>query len=114
MSSQTSTPGFGLSSPATSPQLAKSAGLIVVAGMVFATPITTLFANAYSAVPGKLDLTVSLTRIMFPFLLLVAALTVSNVATADGRPVLAANPVTGEFLVIYRPTAQSLRAQLVR
>ena len=47
-------------------------GVIVIAGMVFATPITTLFASAYSAVPGKLELTVSLTRIMFPFLLLVA------------------------------------------
>jgi len=47
-------------------------GVIVLVGMVFATPITTLFAGAYSAVPGKLELTVSLTRIMFPFLLLVA------------------------------------------
>jgi len=47
-------------------------GVIVIAGMLFATPITTLFASAYSAVPGKLELTVSLTRIMFPFLLLVA------------------------------------------
>lgn len=47
-------------------------GVVVVGGMVFATPITTLFASAYSAVPGKLELTVSLTRIMFPFLMLVA------------------------------------------
>jgi putative peptidoglycan lipid II flippase len=50
-------------------------GVIVIAGMLFATPITTLFASAYSGVPGKLELTVSLTRIMFPFLLLVAVAT---------------------------------------
>ncbi len=50
-------------------------GLIVAAGMVFAEPITTAFAGAYAEVPGKLELTVSLTRIMFPFLALVAVAT---------------------------------------
>jgi putative peptidoglycan lipid II flippase len=50
-------------------------GLIVAAGMVFAVPITTAFASAYADVPGKLELTVSLTRIMFPFLVLVAVAT---------------------------------------
>jgi putative peptidoglycan lipid II flippase len=46
--------------------------VVVVIGMVFAGPITTLFAREYAAVPGKLDLTVQLTRLMFPFLTLVA------------------------------------------
>ncbi len=50
-------------------------GLIVVAGMVFSVPITTAFASAYAEIPGKLELTVSLTRIMFPFLALVAVAT---------------------------------------
>ncbi|MGE5200136.1 MAG: murein biosynthesis integral membrane protein MurJ [Rhodospirillaceae bacterium] len=50
-------------------------GLIVVAGMAFAGPITTAFAGAYAAVPGKLELTTSLTRIMFPFLAMVAVAT---------------------------------------
>jgi putative peptidoglycan lipid II flippase len=50
-------------------------GLIVVAGMVSAVPITTAFASAYAEVPGKLELTVSLTRLMFPFLALVAVAT---------------------------------------
>jgi putative peptidoglycan lipid II flippase len=50
-------------------------GLVVAAGMVFAVPITTAFASAYAEVPGKLELTVSLTRIMFPFLALVAVAT---------------------------------------
>jgi putative peptidoglycan lipid II flippase len=52
--------------------LVLATGVIVVLGMVFATPLTTLFAGAYSAVPGKLEMTVWLTRIMFPFLMLVA------------------------------------------
>ncbi len=47
-------------------------GAIVVLGIVFAAPLSTLFASAYAAVPGKLELTAFLTRIMFPFLLLVA------------------------------------------
>jgi putative peptidoglycan lipid II flippase len=50
-------------------------GLIVAAGMVFAGPITTAFASAYAEVPGKLELTVLLTRVMFPFLALVAVAT---------------------------------------
>jgi len=50
-------------------------GAIALAGMVFAGPITTAFAGAYAEVPGKLELTASLTRIMFPFLALVAVAT---------------------------------------
>jgi putative peptidoglycan lipid II flippase len=52
--------------------LVLATGAIVVLGMVFALPLSTLFAGAYAGVPGKLELTVSLTRIMFPFLMLVA------------------------------------------
>jgi putative peptidoglycan lipid II flippase len=52
--------------------LVLATGVIVVLGVVFATPLTTLFAHDYAAVPGKLELTVSLTRVMFPFLMLVA------------------------------------------
>ena len=50
-------------------------GVIVAAGMVFAAPIATAFASAYAEVPGKLELTISLTRVMFPFLALVAVAT---------------------------------------
>ncbi|OFW48553.1 MAG: murein biosynthesis integral membrane protein MurJ [Acidobacteria bacterium RIFCSPLOWO2_12_FULL_68_19] len=47
--------------------------LIVVAlGMVFAEPLVDLFAGAYRTVPGKLELTVFLTRLMLPFLTFVA------------------------------------------
>jgi putative peptidoglycan lipid II flippase len=46
--------------------------VIVLLGILFASPITTFFAGAYAAVPGKLELTTRLTRVMFPFLTLVA------------------------------------------
>ena len=47
-------------------------GLLVVAGIVFAAPLVSLFAGDYAEVPGKLELTTTLTRIMLPFLSLVA------------------------------------------
>jgi putative peptidoglycan lipid II flippase len=46
-------------------------GLIVVAGVVFAQPLVELYAGGFRQVPGKLELTVRLTRIMFPFLSMV-------------------------------------------
>jgi len=46
--------------------------LVVLFGLIFAWPITTAFAASYAAIPGKLALTVTLTRIMFPFLITVA------------------------------------------
>jgi putative peptidoglycan lipid II flippase len=47
-------------------------GTIVVIGIVFAEPLVRLFASEFGAVPGKLELTIYLTRIIFPFLTLVA------------------------------------------
>jgi putative peptidoglycan lipid II flippase len=41
---------------------------ITVVGVVFAGPITALFAPGFAAVPGKLELTVSLTRLVFPYI----------------------------------------------
>ena len=52
--------------------LAVVTGGLVVAGIVFAEPLTRLFAGDYQAVPGKFELTVQLTRIVLPFLPLVA------------------------------------------
>ena len=46
-------------------------GLLAAAGMLFAGPLVRLYAGDFSAVPGKLELTIRLTRIMFPFLTLV-------------------------------------------
>jgi putative peptidoglycan lipid II flippase len=47
-------------------------GAVVVAGMVFAGPLVTAYAEDFSRVPGKLELTIRLTRIMLPFLTMVA------------------------------------------
>ena len=47
-------------------------GVIVVLGIVFAGPLVRLFASEFSDVPGKIELTIYLTRIVFPFLTLVA------------------------------------------
>ncbi len=47
-------------------------GGVVVLGLVFASPLVTLFAGDYGTVPGKLELTILLTRIMLPFLTFVA------------------------------------------
>ena len=47
-------------------------GALVLAGILFADSLTALFAADYATVPGKLELTTTLTRIMLPFLTLVA------------------------------------------
>jgi putative peptidoglycan lipid II flippase len=47
-------------------------GALVVIGIFFAGPLVTAFASDYRDVPGKLELTVLLTRIMMPFLTTVA------------------------------------------
>jgi putative peptidoglycan lipid II flippase len=46
--------------------------LLAVIGMVFAGPMVALYASAYRGVPGKFELTVSMTRTMMPFFPLVA------------------------------------------
>lgn len=52
-------------------------GAIVIVGMVFARPIVAAFAGDFSRVPGKLELTVQLARVMLPFLTLVAVAAVA-------------------------------------
>lgn len=47
-------------------------GALVIAGMLFARPIVTAYAPEFGAVPGKLELTIHLARLMLPFLVLVA------------------------------------------
>jgi len=47
--------------------------VLVVLGILFAGPITRLYTTAaYQAIPGKLAMTIQLTRVNMPFLLLVA------------------------------------------
>jgi putative peptidoglycan lipid II flippase len=47
-------------------------GVLVALGIVFARPLVTAYAESYASIPGKLELTVSLTRVMLPVLALVA------------------------------------------
>src|SRR3954464_9906030 len=47
-------------------------GLLVCVGWTFAAPLVTAYAKSFAAVPGKLELTITLARVMFPFLVLIA------------------------------------------
>src|SRR5215831_20463387 len=47
-------------------------GVLVTLGLLAARPLVTAYAGDFVSVPGKLDLTISLARIMLPFLTLAA------------------------------------------
>jgi putative peptidoglycan lipid II flippase len=47
-------------------------GVITLAGILLAGPLTAWIAPEYAATPGKLELTITLTQVMFPFLMLIA------------------------------------------
>jgi putative peptidoglycan lipid II flippase len=47
-------------------------GALVVAGIVFARPLVGLYAGDFARVPGKIELTVQLARIVLPFLTMAA------------------------------------------
>ncbi len=67
-------------------------GLLSIAGMVFSPQLVELFASSFHKIPGKFELAVRLTRIMFPFLLVVAlaaqAMGVLNACKQFGVPAL--------------------------
>ncbi len=48
------------------------ASLVCILGMLFTPQLVFMFANGFHAVPGKFELTVQLTRAMFPYLALVS------------------------------------------
>jgi putative peptidoglycan lipid II flippase len=61
-------------------------GGLVVAGLVFTEPLVRAIAGDFAAVPTKLELTVMLTRLMLPFLTLVAvAVAMMGMLNALGR-----------------------------
>ncbi len=47
-------------------------GALVVLGIIFAEPLLSPFVQGFTVIPGKFELTVRLTRVMVPFLTLVA------------------------------------------
>jgi len=68
-------------------------GTVCAAGMIFAPQLVSTLAPGYATVPGKFELAVSMTRIMFPFLLLVAlaaqAMGMLNASNKFGVPATA-------------------------
>ena len=68
-------------------------GLFCLIGMIFAPQLVSLLAPGFAEVPGKFELAVTMTRIMFPFLLLVAlaaqAMGVLNACNQFAVPALA-------------------------
>ena len=70
-------------------------GLLVILGVIFAEPIVGLFAHGFANEPEKFALTVRLTRIMMPFILLIAlaaqAMGVLNARDRFGIPALASS-----------------------
>jgi len=65
-------------------------GVLCLLGMIFSPVLVKLLAPGYADVPGKFELAVKLTRIMFPFLLMVAlaalAMGVLNACNQFGVP----------------------------
>jgi putative peptidoglycan lipid II flippase len=70
-------------------------GTVCTLGAIFAPAIVHFFAPGFAAVPGKFELAVAMTRIMFPFLLLVAlaaqAMGILNALNRFGVPALASS-----------------------
>jgi putative peptidoglycan lipid II flippase len=68
-------------------------GAVCALGMIFAPGLVHLLAPGYAAVPGKFELAVRMSRIMFPFLLVVAlaaqAMGVLNACNRFGVPAMA-------------------------
>jgi putative peptidoglycan lipid II flippase len=68
-------------------------GGLCALGMIFAPVLVHLLAPGYTEVPGKFELAVTMTRVMFPFLLVVAlaaqAMGVLNASNRFGVPALA-------------------------
>src|SRR5262245_13421034 len=75
---------------------------LTVLGIVFAGPITELFAPGFAAVPGKLELTIELTRLVFPYIfcigMVAAAMGVLNALRDFWAPAM--SPVVMNIVMI--------------
>ena len=80
---------------------------VTLAGVVFAGPITALFAPGFAAVPGKLELTVALTRMVFPYIFCVgmvaAAMGVLNALRDFWAPAM--SPVVMNIVMVVATAA---------
>src|SRR5207244_2613193 len=59
--------------------------LLVALAILFAGPIVTAYARNFGNVPGKLELTIRLTRILLPFLVMVAVVQWPSLRREDFR-----------------------------
>ncbi|HEX2798547.1 MAG TPA: murein biosynthesis integral membrane protein MurJ, partial [Thermoanaerobaculia bacterium] len=75
---------------------------LVALGILFAGPIVALFANGFKATPGKFELTVRLTRWMFPYILLVsvAALLEAFLNSKGFFQLSAATPIAWNLAIV--------------
>ncbi|HEX7528401.1 MAG TPA: murein biosynthesis integral membrane protein MurJ, partial [Thermoanaerobaculia bacterium] len=75
---------------------------IVAFGILLADPIVALFANGFKATPGKFELTVRLTRWMFPYVLLVsvAALLEAFLNSKGFFQLSAATPIAWNLAIV--------------
>ena len=80
-------------SSAVASALVLAVSAVCLAGMIFSPQLVSLLAPGFGAVPGKRELAILLTRIMFPFLALVAlaaqAMGVLNACDRFGIPAMA-------------------------
>src|SRR6185436_12952260 len=80
---------------------------ITILGIVLAGPITALFAPGFAAVPGKLELTVSLTRLVFPYIfcigMVAAAMGVLNALRDFWAPAM--SPVVMNVVMVLATVA---------
>lgn len=66
--------------------LAVIAGAIALVGILFAPELVDIYASSYREVPGKFEMTVNMTRVMFPFFPLVAlAAAYMGILNATGK-----------------------------
>ena len=63
---------------------------------LFAEPLVELYAGGFRDVPGKIELTIRLTRLMFPFLALVAMAAVADGDAERTAPFLRARALAGD------------------
>jgi putative peptidoglycan lipid II flippase len=93
-------------------------GVLSVIGFIFSEPLVRFLADDYSAVPGKLELTIYLARIMAPFLTMAALAAVAmGMLNSLGRffiPALSPamfNVATIAIALLFIPIAPSLGVQ---
>lgn len=88
--------------------------LVSVLGVVFAGPLTALFASGYRATPGKFEQTVRLTELMFPYIFFMGTAAMGMAALNAKKRFAVAAFAPALFNVAIVLAAVALRAPLER